>query len=109
LLLSGRYLAVLDLPLAVPPTVQQIILTAKENLDLVPAQPNLQAIVAAGGAAAQRWHVKADHVRGFLFRRLCKQIVQHGPLVIEWLYEHPEDTDSLFYKWARWRPQRTLW
>jgi hypothetical protein len=108
-LLSGRYLAVLDLPLAVPPSVQQIVLTAQESLDRVPTWSNVHAVVAAGGVAARRWHVKAPHVRGFLFRRLCRQIVQHGPLVLEWLYEHPEDTESLFYKRARWRPQRSLW
>ncbi len=108
-LLSGRYLAVLGLPLDVPGSVQQIFLTGEDSLYLVPTAPNLHAIVAAEAVAARRWHVKAPHVRGFLFQRLCKQIVQHGSVVLEWLYHRPLDVETLFYKRARWRPQWTLW
>ncbi len=108
-LLSGRYLAVLDLPLAVPDSVHQIVLTGQDSLEMIPVLPNLHAFVAAGTVAARRWHVKAAHVRGFLFRRLCSQVVYHGPIVLEWLYQHPEDTELLFYKTARWRPQMSLW
>jgi hypothetical protein len=107
-LLSGRYLAVLDLPLDVPDSVQQIILTGEDSLHLVAAAPNLHPFVADGPVAARRWHVKAPHVRGFLFGRLCGQVVQHGPYVLQWLYEHPEDTELLFYKHTRWRPQPAL-
>ncbi|MGD9048508.1 MAG: hypothetical protein PVF77_10665 [Anaerolineae bacterium] len=108
-LLSGRYLAVLDLPLDVPASVQQIVLTGQDSLALVPAAPNIHPFVASGTVAARRWHVKAPHVRGFLFRRLCNQIAYHGPVVLEWLSQHPEDTELLFYKRARWRPQMPLW
>ena len=109
LLLSGAYLAVLDLPLDVPDSVQQIVLTGQDSVELVPSRPNLHPFVAAGPVAARRWHVKAPHVRGFLFGRLCAQVVQHGPGLLEWLYHHPEDTELLFYKRARWRPQMSLW
>ena len=109
LLLSGSYLAVLDLPLDVPDAVQQIVLTEQDSLELVPSRPNLHPLVAAGTVAARRWHVKAPHVRGFLFGRLCAQVVQHGPGLLEWIYRHPEDTELLFYKMARWRPQMPLW
>ena len=109
LLLSGSYLAVLDLPLDVPDSVQQIVLTGQDSMELVPSKPNLHPFVAAGSVAARRWHVKAPHVRGFLFGRLCAQVVQHGPGLLEWLYHHPEDTELLFYKRARWRPQMSLW
>ncbi len=109
LLLSGSYLAVLDLPLDAPDSVQQIVLTGQDNLELVPSRPNVHPFVAAGAVAARRWHVKAPHVRGFLFRRLCTQVVQHGPGLLEWLYHRPEDTELLFYKRARWRPQMSLW
>jgi hypothetical protein len=109
LLLSGSYLAVLDLPLDVPEAVRQIVLTGKDSMELVPARPNVHTFVAAGTVAARRWHVKAPHVRGFLFERLCGQVVQHGPGLLEWLYHHPEDTELLFYKRARWRPQMALW
>jgi len=108
-LLSGRYLSVLDLPLDVPGSVQQIALTDEESLALLPPLPNLQPVVAAGGVAARRWHVQAAHVRGFLFGRLCGQVVRHGPAVLEWLYHHPQDTELLFYKQTRWRPQWSLW
>ncbi len=108
-LLSGRYLAVLDLPLDVPESVQQIVLTDHESQDLVPTRPNLHILVASGNVAAQRWHVKASHVRGFLFGRLCNQIVHHGPGVLEWLYHRPQDTEGLFYKRTSWRPQFPLW
>jgi hypothetical protein len=108
-LLSGRYLAALGLPLDVPGSVQQIVLTSQESLDRVPLAANLHPLVAAGGVAARRWHVKAPHVRGFLFRRLCDQVVQHGPAVLEWLRDSPQDTELLFYKQARWRPQLALW
>jgi hypothetical protein len=108
-LLDGRYLSVLGLPLDVPAAIQQIVLTGEEDLSLVPSAPNLHAFVAAGGAAARRWHVKAPHVRGFLFGRLCRQVVRHGPAVLEWLCHHPQDTERLFYKRARWRPQLPLW
>ena len=109
LLLSGSYLAVLDLPLDVPDSVQQIVLTGQDSMELMPPKPNLHPFVAAGSAAARRWHVKAPHVRGFLFGRLCAQVVQHGPGLLEWLYHHPQDTELLFYKRARWRPQMSLW
>lgn len=109
LLLSGRYLQVLGLPLNVPDSVRQIVLTGQEDLDLIPALPNLHPVVAAGNVAARRWHVKAPHVRSFLFRRLCGQVVHHGFLVWEWLYRCPQDTELLFYKRARWRPQLSLW
>ena len=109
LLLSGSYLKVLSLPLDVPDSVQQIVLTGEDSLELVPPKPNLHAFVAAEAAAARRWHVKAPHVRGFLFRRLCDQVVQHGPGVLEWLYYCPQDVESLFYKRARWRPQLSYW
>jgi len=109
LLLSGSYLAVLDLPLDVPDSVQQIVLTGQDSMELVPSKPNLHPFVAAGSVAARRWHVKAPHVRGFLFGRLCAQVVQHGPGLLEWLYHHPQDTELLFYKGARWRPQMSLW
>ncbi len=108
-LLSGRYLSVLSLPLDVPDSVHQILLTAQDSLALAPSAPNLHPVVADGGVAARRWHVKAPYVRGFLFDRLCKQIVQHGPPFLEWLYYQPGDTDSLFYKQAQWRPQWELW
>lgn len=108
-LLSGRYLSVLGLPLDVPDSVQQIVLTAQDSLDQVPVLPNLHPFVADGPVAARRWHVKAPYVRGFLFGRLCKQVVRHGPAVLEWLYYQPDDTDPLFYKRARWRPQWDLW
>lgn len=107
-LLSGRYLSVLNLPLDVPDSVHQILLTAQDSLVLVPPVPNLYPVVADGGVAARRWHVKAPYVRGFLFERLCKQVVQHGPAFLEWLYYQPGDTDSLFYKRAQWRPQWEL-
>jgi hypothetical protein len=109
LLLSGRYLAVLDLPLEVLGSVQQIVLTEQDSLGLVPPAANIHPFVAAGAVAARRWHVKAPHVRGFLFGRLCKQIVHHGPGVLEWLYHRPQDTERLFYKQTRWRPQLRLW
>lgn len=109
LLLSGSYLAVLDLPLDVPDSVQQIVLTGQDSMELMPPKPNLHPFVAAGSVAARRWHVKAPHVRGFLFGRLCAQVVQHGPGLLEWLYHHPQDTELLFYKRARWRPQMSLW
>jgi hypothetical protein len=48
-------------------------------------------------------------VRQYLFGRLCKQIAQHGPVVLEWLYHQPQDTEALFYKRAQWRPQWQLW
>jgi hypothetical protein len=108
-LLDGRYLAALSLPLEKTGGVQQIVLTDEESLALVPDRANYTAIVAAGGVAARRWHVKAPHVRGFLFRRMCLQIVQHGPALLEWLQHHPEDAEKLFYKRARWRPQLALW
>jgi hypothetical protein len=108
-LLSGRYLAVLCLPLDVPDSVQQIVLTGQNSLSQIPQRSNLHVFVAAEEVAAQRWHVRAPHVRGFLFRRLCKQIVQHGPAVLEWLYSQPQDTEKLFYKRAQWRPQLSLW
>jgi hypothetical protein len=108
-LLGGRYLSVLNLPLDVPDSVQQIVFTAQDSLPLVPAVPNLHPFVADGGMAARRWHVKASHVRGFLFGRLCRQIVQHGSVVLEWLYHYPQDTEQLFYKRTRWRPQMALW
>ncbi len=108
-LLSGRYLAVLGLPLEVPDSVQQIVLTGQDSLDLVPPAPNIHPFVAAEAVAARRWHVKAPHVRGFLFGRLCDQILHHGPGVLEWLYHQPQDTERLFYKQARWRPQLPLW
>ena len=107
-LLDGRYLAALGLPLAVPGSVQQIALTDEDSLALLPAAPNLHAVVAHGPAAARRWHVRAPHVRGFLVRRLCQQIVYHGPAILEWLHRHPQDTESLFYKHAQWRPQWPL-
>jgi hypothetical protein len=108
-LLSDRYLAALDLPLDVPGSVQQIVLTGQESLDQVPRTANLHPIVAAGTVAARRWHVKAPHVRGFLFQRLCTQVVRHGPAVLEWLHHRPQDTERLFYKQARWSPQLALW
>jgi hypothetical protein len=108
-LLSGRYLAVLGLPLEVQPVVQQIVLTDQESLALVPEAPHLCPLVAHGPVAARRWHVKSDHVRGFLFGRLCRQIVEHGQVILEWLARHPEDTDLLFYKHTPWRPQFALW
>jgi hypothetical protein len=108
-LLSGCYLSVLDLPLDVPEAVQQIVLTAQDSLGQVPALPNLHPFVADGPVAARRWHVKSPYVRGFLFGRLCKQVVRHGPAVLEWLYLQPNDTDPLFYKRARWQPQWELW
>jgi hypothetical protein len=108
-LLSGRYLTALGLPLDLPPSVQQIVLTDQDSLDLVPPAPNLYPLVAAGPVAARRWHVKSDHVRGFLFGRLCRQIVEHGQVVLEWLVRHPEDTELLFYKRSPWRPQFALW
>jgi hypothetical protein len=108
-LLSGRYLAALGLPLAVRDRVQQIVLTDHDSLDLVPTESNLHPCVADGTVAARRWHVKAPHVRGFLFGRLCGQIAHHGPIVLEWLCDHPEDTERLFYKRVRWRPQLALW
>lgn len=108
-LLSGRYLAALNLPLDVPGTVQQIVLTDQESMDQVPQTANLHPIVAAGGVAARRWHVKAPHVRGFVFGRLCDQVVRHGPDVLEWLRRDPQYTEQLFYKRARWRPQLALW
>lgn len=108
-LLSGRYLSVLGLPLDVPASVHQILLTAQESLPLVPSLPNLHPVIADGGVAARRWHIKAPYVRGFLFNRLCKQVLQHGPAFLEWLYYQPSDTDPLFYKRAKWQPQWELW
>ena len=108
-LLDGPHLAALSLPLNVPVTVQQIVLTDVDGLDLVPSQPNVYAVVASGSAAARRWHVKAPYVRGFLFQRLCHQVAFHGPVVLEWLYYQPGDTERMFYKRVRWRPQWRLW
>lgn len=108
-LLGGRYLEVLGLPLDVPDEIQQIVLTDRESLDLLPAVPNLHPFVAAGNEAARRWHVKAPQVCGFLFGRLCWQIAHHGLVVLEWLHYRPQDTELLFYKQTRWRPQRSLW
>jgi hypothetical protein len=109
LLLSGRYLSVLALPLDVPDSVQQIVLTDQESIDMTPEMASVHPLVADGGTAARRWHVKAPHVRGFLFARLCRQIAHHGPMVLEWLYRRPQDTERLFYKRTRWRPQMALW
>ena len=108
-LLDGHHLASLCLPLDLPQPVMQILLTGQPDLVLVPRLPNLYPCVATGAQAAQRWHVKAPYVRGFLFSRLCSQIVQHGPVVLEWLHRRPQDTELLFYKRSRWRPQWTLW
>jgi hypothetical protein len=108
-LLSGRPLAALGLPLGVPDKVQQIVLTDAESLSLLPDLANLHGFVADGGAAAQRWHVKASYVRGFLFKRLCSQVAWHGPIVLQWLHSFPQDTEKLFYKRIRWRPQLPMW
>ncbi len=108
-LLSGPTLAALRLPLSVSDRVQQLVFTDEETLAWVPAANNLHAVVADGSRAAQRWHVKAGHVRGFLFRRLCSQIEQHGPVVLEWVRLQPLDVEQLFYKRTRWRPQFPLW
>lgn len=108
-LLSGHSLAMLRLPLPVPESVRQIALTDEESLGTIPVAGNLSAVVADGPRAAQRWHVKAGHVRGFLFGRLCQRIVEHGPVVLEWLRLEPWDIEQLFYKRTRWRPQFPLW
>jgi hypothetical protein len=108
-LLSGRYLSALSFPLDVPNSVHHILLTDQDSLSLVPSAPNLFPVVADGGVAARRWHVKAPYVRGFLFDRLCRQVVQHGPAFLEWLYYQPSDTDPMFYKRAKWQPQWELW
>ena len=108
-LLHGRYLEALSLPLGGCSSVQQIVFTGEEDLPRVPDGPEFQPIVAHGGKAAQRWHVKAPQVRGFLFERLCMQVALHGPDVLEWLAERPQETEQLFYKRARWRPQYPLW
>ena len=108
-LLSGPVLAELRLPLPVPDRVQQLVFTDVETLPWVPTTDNLRAVIADGPTAAQRWHVKAGHVRGFLFRRLCGQIQQHGPVVLEWIRLQPQDVEQLFYKRTRWRPQFPLW
>jgi len=108
-LLGGRYLDVLGLPLDVPERVQQIVLTDRESLALLPTVPNLHPVVAAGNEAARRWHIKAAHVCGFLFGRLCWQVAHHGSVVLEWLHQRPQDTELLFYKQTRWRPQWSLW
>ena len=108
-LLSERHLAVLGLPLEVPEAVQQIVLADQESLALVPSLPNMHPFLADGGVAARRWHVKTPQVRGFLFKRLCSQVVYHGPAILAWLYQQPGDTERLFYKRARWRPQWRLW
>jgi hypothetical protein len=108
-LASGAYLDALELPLDVPHTSKQIVLTDEVGLAQVPPAPNLHAVVADGPTAAQRWHVRASQVRGFLFQRLCKQIVQHGPVVLDWLRYEPRDIDELFYKRTPWRPQYPLW
>jgi hypothetical protein len=108
-LLSGDALAAIGLPLAVPERVQRVVLTDGESLAWVPVARNLWSVLADGPTAARRWHVKAGHVRGFLFRRLCRQVVQHGPGVLEWLHHQPGDLEQLFYKRARWRPQFPLW
>jgi hypothetical protein len=108
-LLDGRYLTALNLPLDLPTAVPQIVLTDQESLHLLPAAPNIYTVVAHGPIAARRWHVKSSHVRGFLFGRLCSQIASHGPVVLEWLAERPQDMERLFYKRTRWRPQYRLW
>lgn len=108
-LLAGPALAALSLPLEVPAPVQQLVLTDAESLRSLPVTPNLHAFVAAKSRAARRWHVKAPQVCGFLFGRLCDQIVCHGPAVLEWLYDQPQDLDRLFYKRSRWKPQLPLW
>jgi hypothetical protein len=108
-LLSGWSLAALDLPLEISGFVQQIVLTDVEGCSRVPSAPNLHPFIADGGIAAQRWHVTADRVRGFLFERLCTQIVHYGPGVLDWLYRRPRDVELLFYKQTRWRPQLPLW
>lgn len=108
-LTSGHALAALGLPLPIPDRVQQIALTDEESLPLVPVEANLHAVVADGPVAARRWHVKAGHVRGFLFRRLCRQVEHHGPAVLEWVRLQPQELEQLFYKRTRWRPQFPLW
>lgn len=108
-LLSGSLLSALRLPMDAPDRLQQIFLTSQDSLGLVPEIPGVQSIVADGPVAARRWHVKADRVRGFLFSRLCGQMVEHGPTLLEWLHLRPQDTESLFYKRACWRPQWPLW
>jgi len=108
-LLSGPALTALALPLDVPDPVQQFVLTDAESVSIVPAVSNLHAFVAANGKAARRWHVKAPQVCGFLFGRLCEQIVRYGPSLLEWLHEQPQDLDRLFYKRAQWKPQLRLW
>jgi hypothetical protein len=107
LLLSGRHLLSVGLPL--PDPTHQIVLTDQAGLALVPPPPKSCGVLADGGAAAQRWHVKAAQVRGFLFERLCRQIVHHGPIILDWLCHQPQDTELLFYKHPRWRPQRSFW
>lgn len=108
-LLGGAALHALALPLDVPAGVQQLVLTDADSAALVAEMPNLHAFVAARGRAARRWHVKAPVVGGFLFGRLCEQIVRHGPAVLEWLHDRPLDLDRLFYKRTRWTPQLGLW
>jgi hypothetical protein len=108
-LLSGPQLAALNLPLRWSESVQQIVLTDEESLFLVPSLPNLHPFVADGWKAARRWHVKTPQVRGFLFQRLCKRVVRHGPALLEWLCHDPGDTERMFYKRTRWRPQYMLW
>jgi hypothetical protein len=108
-LLSESLLSAVRLPLEVPDRLQMVFLTNQDSLGLVPEMDGVETIVADGAVAARRWHVKADRVRGFLFGRLCGQIVEHGPALLEWLHRRPQDTESLFYKRARWRPQWPLW
>jgi hypothetical protein len=107
MLLSGRYLLSVGLP--PPKPARTIVLTDPDGLNLLPPAPHIFGILADGGPAARRWHVKAAHVRGFLFERLCRQIVHHGPLLLDWLRHEPQDTELLFYKQPRWRPQRSFW
>jgi hypothetical protein len=108
-LLSGPALTALRLPLDVPASVEQFVLTDAGSIESVPAAPNVHAFVAAKNRAAQRWHVKAPEVCGFLFGRLCEQIVRYGPAILEWLHDQPQDLDQLFYKRPRWKPQLRLW
>ncbi|HNS52092.1 MAG TPA: hypothetical protein PKO09_13025 [Anaerolineae bacterium] len=108
-LLGGPALDALALPLDVPAAVQQLVLTDAESAERVAGAPNLHVFVVAKARAARRWHVKAPLVGGFLFGRMCEQIVRHGPAVLEWLHNRPQDLDCLLYKRARWRPQLGLW
>lgn len=87
-LLGAEYIRALRLPFNLSEKIIQIFFIGPSHKKLIPVQEN-NFIIESGNKEAKLFHIKTLALKGYMFKKICENILNYGEKLINEIYKNP--------------------